>query len=76
MTFPDVQNWPDDRGIGLDEVGITGVRYPVIVEDMTRGVTGRLRAGPRIARFTVTAASDESIHDHDAFARLSWPPQE
>jgi len=43
---------------------------------MARAVTERLRADPRIARFTVTAASDESIHNHGAFARLSWPPQQ
>jgi GTP cyclohydrolase IB len=35
--IPDVQNWPDDRGIGLDEVGITGVRYPVSVFDAGLG---------------------------------------
>jgi GTP cyclohydrolase IB len=48
----------------------------VFVQDVVRGVTERLRADPRIARFTVTAASNESSHDHDAFAWLSWPPQE
>ncbi len=37
MRIPDVQNWPDDRGIGLDEAGITGVRYPVSVFDAGRG---------------------------------------
>lgn len=37
MMIPDVQNWPDDRGIGLDEVGITGVRYPVSVFDAGQG---------------------------------------
>jgi GTP cyclohydrolase I len=37
MMIPDVQNWPDDRGIGLDEVGITGVRYPVSVFDASHG---------------------------------------
>jgi len=62
----------------VDERQVTmhGYDHPVFVEDMARGVTERLRADPRIARFTVTAASDESIHNHDAFARLSWPPQE
>jgi len=37
MTIPDVQNWPDDRGIGLDEAGITGIRYPVSVFDASQG---------------------------------------
>jgi GTP cyclohydrolase IB len=58
------------------EVTMHGYDEPVFVEEMARGVTERLRADPRIARFTVTAASDESIHDHDAFARLSWPPED
>jgi GTP cyclohydrolase FolE2 len=59
----------------IDERQVTMHAYdhPVFVEDMARGVTERLRADPRIARFTVTAASDESIHNHGAFARLSWP---
>jgi GTP cyclohydrolase IB len=55
-------------------VTMNGYDHPVFVEDMVRGVTQRLRADSRIARFTVEAASDESIHNHDAFARLAWPP--
>jgi GTP cyclohydrolase I len=31
MTLPDVQSEPDGRGIGIDEVGISGLRYPVSV---------------------------------------------
>lgn len=58
------------------EVTMHGYDHPVFVEDMARGVTERLRADARIARFTVTVASGESIHNHDAFARLSWPPEE
>jgi len=53
-----------------------GYDHQVFVEDMARGVTEWLRADPRIACFTVTVTSDESIHNHDAFARLSWPPEE
>ncbi|AVH60892.1 GTP cyclohydrolase I FolE2 [Streptomyces dengpaensis] len=56
------------------QVIMHGYDHPVFVEDMARGVTERLRADSWIARFTVEAASDESIHDHSAFARLSWPP--
>jgi GTP cyclohydrolase I len=37
MMIPDVQKWPDDRGIGLDEVGVTGVGYPVSVFDARQG---------------------------------------
>jgi GTP cyclohydrolase IB len=58
------------------QVTMHGYDHPVFVEDMARAVTERLRADSRIARFTVTAASDESIHNHGAFARLSWPPEE
>jgi GTP cyclohydrolase FolE2 len=61
----------------IDERQVTmhGYDHPVFVEDMARGVTERLRADPHITRFTVMAASDESIHNHGAFARVSWPPQ-
>jgi len=31
MTLPDVQSEPDVRYIGIDEVGISGLRYPVSV---------------------------------------------
>lgn len=56
-------------------VTMNGYDHPVFVEDMVRGVTERLRADSRIARFTVEAASEESIHNHGAFARLAWPPE-
>jgi MptA/FolE2 family GTP cyclohydrolase len=55
-------------------VTMYGYNNPVFVEDMVRAVTGRLRQDPRIARFSVEATNDESIHDHAAFARLAWPP--
>jgi GTP cyclohydrolase FolE2 len=45
MVIPDVQNWPDDRGIGLDEVGVTGVRYPVSVFDATQGKQDTVASG-------------------------------
>lgn len=31
MTLSDVQSEPDVRGIGIDEVGVSGLRYPVSV---------------------------------------------
>jgi GTP cyclohydrolase IB len=60
-----------------DERHVTmyGYDHPVFVEDMARAVAQQLQADPRIARFTVEAASDESIHHHNAYARLSWPPE-
>ena len=33
MTLPDVQALPDSRGLSLDAVGVTGLRYPVTVWD-------------------------------------------
>lgn len=33
MTLEDVQNRPDARGIPLDAVGVSGVRYPICVWD-------------------------------------------
>jgi GTP cyclohydrolase IB len=60
-----------------DERHVTmyGYDHPVFVEDMARAVAQQLQADPRIACFTVEAASDESIHHHNAYARLSWPPE-
>ncbi len=43
---------------------------PVFVEDMAREVASVLSADARIAWFSVEAASDESIHNHQAFARI------
>ena len=44
---------------------------PVFVEDMVRNVAGQLQTDGRVAAFTVEAVNDESIHNHNAFARLS-----
>ena len=37
MTLQDVQSEPDVRGIALDEVGVSGLRYPVSVFDAEHG---------------------------------------
>lgn len=37
MTLEDVQNRPDDREWDIDEVGVTGLRYPIAVWDRDRG---------------------------------------
>jgi GTP cyclohydrolase FolE2 len=60
----------------VDERHVTmhGYDNPVFVEDMVRAVTERLFVDRRVERFTVEAVSDESIHNHGAFARLQWPP--
>jgi GTP cyclohydrolase I len=36
VTLDDVQARPDTRGIALDEVGIRGLRYPIVVWDRER----------------------------------------
>lgn len=43
---------------------------PVFVEDMAREVARALSSDARIAWFSVEATSDESIHNHQAFARV------
>ena len=43
---------------------------PLFVEDMARAAVRALSDDRRIAWFAVEAASDESIHNHAAFARI------
>ena len=45
---------------------------PVFVEDLVRNVAVLLKEDTRIAGFTVQAVNQESIHAHDAFARVIW----
>jgi GTP cyclohydrolase I len=56
---------PDERHVTMHAHD-----HPVFVEDMARGVAEALAADERIAWFEVEAASDESIHNHAAFARI------
>lgn len=57
-----------------DERFVTMQAYdnPVFVEDMVRNVAVRLQADARVAWFRVHAVNHESIHNHSAFAELSW----
>lgn len=55
-------------------VTMAGYDHPVFVEDMTRNAAAQLRGDARIERFTVEAVNQESIHNHAAYARLTWPP--
>ena len=57
-----------------DERHVTMQAYdnPVFVEDMVRGVAERLQSDPRVAWFRVQALNHESIHNHSAFATLTW----
>lgn len=57
---------PDER-----QVTMRAHDHPVFVEDMVRGVAEALGKDARINCFTVEAASDESIHNHRAYARIS-----
>lgn len=62
---------PDER-----HVTMRAHDRPVFVEDIVRTSALELDADPRIARFRVEAASEESIHNHRAFARIeSGSPQ-
>lgn len=47
--------------------------HPVFVEDMARAVAETLGRDERIAWFAVEASSEESIHNHAAFARIQSP---
>lgn len=55
------------------EVTMRAYDNPVFVEDVVRHAASELRADPRIAWLTVKAETLESIHDHNAFAKIIWP---
>jgi GTP cyclohydrolase I len=57
-----------------DERHVTMQAYenPVFVEDMVRNVAVRLREDLRITWFRVRADNHESIHNHNAFAQVTW----
>jgi GTP cyclohydrolase I len=59
---------PDER-----HVTMRAHDHPVFVEDMARAAAQVLNGDARIAWFSVQAASDESIHNHGAFARIQSP---
>ena len=59
---------PDER-----HVTMRAHDHPVFVEDMVRAAAQALARDARIAWFSVEAASDESIHNHGAFARIQSP---
>lgn len=58
----------------IDERYVTMQAYdnPMFVEDLIRGVSSKLMEDKRIDRFYVQAENFESIHNHNAFASLSW----
>jgi GTP cyclohydrolase I len=59
---------PDER-----HVTMRAHDHPVFVEDMARATAVALGGDARVAWFSVEAASEESIHNHGAFARIQSP---
>ncbi len=57
-----------------DERHVTMAAYdnPVFVEDMARNVVVALQHDQRVARGSARVVNDESIHNHAAFAQVSW----
>ena len=57
-----------------DEKAVTEQAYdnPVFVEDIVRNVAEQLMADNRVAWFHVKAVNQESIHNHNVFARIEW----
>jgi GTP cyclohydrolase I len=47
-------------------------RNPVFVEDIVRNVAERLMEDSRVTWFRVRAENHESIHNHNAYASVSW----
>jgi GTP cyclohydrolase IB len=45
---------------------------PVFVQDLVSNVAVKLKRDERIACFSVEAVNQESIHNHNAFARVEW----
>ncbi len=58
-----------------DEREVTMQAYdnPAFVEDVVRHAAAELRADSRIVWLEVRAETIESIHDHNAFAKIIWP---
>ncbi len=61
-----------------DERVVTMRMYenPVFVEDMARHAATSLMADERVEAFTIHAETLESIHNHNAFARIAWSRHE
>jgi GTP cyclohydrolase IB len=57
-----------------DERYVTMLAYdhPAFVEDIARDVAVKLQLDGRVAFFRIHVRSDESIHNHSAFAEVVW----
>ena len=58
---------PDERHLTMHAYD-----HPVFVEDVVRNVAHRLQSDPRVAWFRVECINQESIHNHNAFAKIEW----
>ena len=58
------------------EVTMRAYDNPAFVEDVVRSVAAELRDDPRIVWLEVRVETLESIHDHNAFAVISWSRSE
>ncbi len=58
---------PDERHVTMQ-----AYENPAFVEDIVRNVAVRLKADLRVLWFEVTTVNHESIHNHNAFARVAW----
>lgn len=38
MMIPDLQSQSDGRKLSIDKVGVKGIRYPIVVEDRSKGI--------------------------------------
>lgn len=56
---------PDERYVTMQ-----GYENPVFVEDVVRQAVCALKADPRVAWYSVEASTDESIHNHAAYAAV------
>ena len=59
------------KALGFRAVTMQAYDEPAFVEDIAREVVLSLRADPRCAAWSVSVVNQESIHDHQAVARVS-----
>jgi len=57
-----------------DEKAVTEMAYdkPAFVEDIVRDVAQQMMADRRVDWFRVNVVNHESIHNHNAFAKIEW----
>ncbi len=58
---------PDERHVTME-----AYQNPAFVEDITRDMAVRLKEDERVAWFHLQVENFESIHNHNAFAEVTW----